>query len=134
MAGWVNFAGNAYPVLGSSPTYTQYCAGSNGWDGSISMFDLTTLHSIVGIDEIKKLSNDVFVYPNPANDKLYVKITNFNDKYNYTVFNSLGQIVIEGKVDNYNNVINLNGLREGIYFLELTNGKERLSAKFIRSE
>lgn len=126
----------SYPVLGSSPTYTQNASSSSGGfiDGSISRFDLTTIHSLVGIQEVQKIGNNVFVYPNPANDKLNVKITNFNDKYNFTVYNSLGQLVLSGKLSNYDNSIDLTGLRTGMYFLELNNGKENLSAKFIKNE
>ena len=125
-----------YPVLGFSPTYTQNCncPSSGNLDGSISRFDLTTIHSLVGVEEIKKIGNNIFVYPNPTNNELNVKILNFKDKYSYLVYNAIGQLVMSGYLDNFNNTINLFGLKTGMYFLELVNEKERISTKFIKHE
>lgn len=124
----------SYPVLGSSPTYTQNCncPSGGGPDGSLSRFDLIALHSLVGISEITKLSGDILVYPNPTFNNLYVKLSDLNAKYNYVVYNSLGQIVLSGNLENYNNTIELNQLQAGLFFLEINNGKEKLSAKFIK--
>lgn len=121
-----------YPVLGSVPTYTQNPNGNS--DASISEFDLSIIHSLVGISEIKKLGNDVYIYPNPTTSVVNIKILNFKDKFNYIVYNGIGQSVLSGTISEYDNSIDLKGLKTGMYFLELNNSKERLSTKIIKVE
>ncbi len=124
-----------YPIVGVSPTYTQAANGTT-WDGSISRFILNNIHysDAIGIKEINGLNGDLNVFPNPSNYDLNLKITNFNKVSSYNIYNSLGQIVLSGRIENINTIINISTLKTGMYFIEVNDGKERKSAKFIKSE
>lgn len=72
--------------------------------------------------------NDFAIYPNPAKDILNVK-TKDNQKYNFTIINALGQIIL--KTDSKN--IDLRGWSPGEYFISIVDSKNSLigSKKFI---
>ncbi|MEZ5172396.1 MAG: T9SS type A sorting domain-containing protein [Bacteroidia bacterium] len=65
----------------------------------------------VGINETNK---DFFIYPNPASEFIHVNSVNKNS--DYLLFNSSGQLVMKGKLNN-NAIINTTSLTSGIYFI-----------------
>ncbi|MGZ4089183.1 MAG: T9SS type A sorting domain-containing protein [Bacteroidia bacterium] len=123
-----------YLIVGVAPTYTQSINGQN--DGVITAFEIGSVHrTFIGINELKNLSaNGLLVYPNPTNYDLNVKLTNFKDKYTYIVYNSLGQQVLTGQLNKENSTVYLLGLKAGMYLLEINDGKERRSTKFVKDE
>ena len=71
-----------------------------------------------------KLNYDLF--PNPANDKVYLRFYQNNlGKANLLLFNTLGQVVYFNEVfvnDNLSeHVIPVDNLQKGFYFLKITN-------------
>jgi hypothetical protein len=63
---------------------------------------------------------DVLVYPNPFNDKVYLK-TDRND-LTFNLFNTLGQLVYQGIItDRIKNGIDIGNLKKGIYIYSITN-------------
>ncbi|WP_045474910.1 FG-GAP-like repeat-containing protein [Winogradskyella sp. PG-2] len=60
--------------------------------------------------------NSLKVYPNPVSDMLYVKSINLIKKI--ILYNMLGQIILEYKVNLQEASINLKMLEKGVYFLE----------------
>ena len=82
---------------------------------------------ILGLDNIKVTTNDLasreeisqsglIIYPNPSHGIINIKRT--NDIELFKIFNSLGEIIWNGKIVDYNQ-INLNS---GIYYLETKKG------------
>jgi len=63
--------------------------------------------------------DDILIYPNPANDILYIKTSLEN--YNVTLYNQLGQSELSNKAINGNTVIHLNTMKSGIYYLTISN-------------
>lgn len=60
--------------------------------------------------------DNLVIYPNPAKDQLFI---NGIDLYNVTVLNSLGAVVLQGKIG-VNNPLSIRKLKSGIYFLKVT--------------
>lgn len=91
----------------------------------------TTLVSAKEILPTKKQT--VKVYPNPASNSLWVDL-DINDNYDYTVTDITGKVVLKGLLTAHNNQpININGLANGLYFINLQNPKQRMyQAKFIK--
>jgi len=79
------------------------------------------------------ITNSVLsVYPNPAINSLFIKENNIN-RSNYSIYNSLGKLVLHGKVSNDNNYeIDVANLSIGMYIIKVENGSEILTAKFIK--
>ena len=69
------------------------------------------------------------VYPNPASDVL-----NFTKDYpgaTYKIFNSVGSLVTEGKLDGQK--VDVSRLKVGNYFISVTNKEEEVvNTKFIK--
>ena len=76
----------------------------------------------MGSASIKPLAaTSVAVYPNPATSFIKVKC---EPNSHYTIANANGQLILEGKLSNWINFIDLSPIPSGFYFIEvLTNGQ-----------
>ncbi len=80
-----------------------------------------------GFQQVDNKELGITIYPNPARDIIYIEFTNpsvSHEQFNYTLYNAIGQKVLEGKLEN--NKIPIKKISKGIYFLELNsaNGRE----------
>jgi hypothetical protein len=84
----------------------------------------------VGIQEIEKEESIVSVYPNPAREQL--QITNYelrNGTEDYTIYNFVGQKILQGKLQNETSIINVESLANGIYYLRIA----EKTVKFVKN-
>lgn len=88
------------------------------------MIDLST---VVTVKENKQLN--VSVYPNPANNILYV---NSDNEGTYQIFNILGDNISNGKLSDNLNTIDVSNLKSGVYFINVSNGQAVTKVKFIK--
>ena len=87
------------------------------------------LSEINSIPEIS-LRNSINIYPNPAEDKLFL-----NELGNNTivfVYDIQGNLVKSYRKNSHNNSIDISSLSSGVYILKLLNNKEISVAKFIK--
>jgi len=68
-------------------------------------------------------TENISVYPNPASD--YLMVSSAEGK-NLQIFNSIGQIIFQKKIENQKETINLVNLPNGTYFYSLGNGNKKL--------
>lgn len=86
-----------------------------------------------GIDENKGLGS-VIVYPNPANEKIYLETTDLSHG-SWQIFSSTGQLMKSGMFnDQYldSTEINISEFDSGIYFINCINIKNQLTTSFIK--
>lgn len=101
-----------------------YYDSGNGWTqssiyGSIMIRPVFGVHIPVSVKELNKTKSNVFsVYPNPAADNLIIQSQEF-DKGTYTLINSIGQKISDGKIESSSQSINTSYLSNGLYFLIL---------------
>ncbi|MBP5643461.1 MAG: T9SS type A sorting domain-containing protein, partial [Bacteroidales bacterium] len=77
-----------------------------------------------GVDE--NTIQDVEIYPNPAKDMLTIKA----DRIDYVkIYNSIGQIVFENKVNSEEISINLDGFDVGVYLVKAVVDGEVITRK-----
>lgn len=87
--------------------------------GKISKINLSTLNTQdISANEI------ISLFPNPTSD--YINILNSNSN-EFEIYNSLGQKIKYGKMNN--NIINVNYLTNGIYFLKIDNVMQKIIIK-----
>lgn len=87
-----------------------------------------TFSKVVSV--VRKDDEEIDLYPNPTNGKVYIETTNF--KLNKVkVFNSLGQLLIE-KVQVYNE-IDIANLPTGIYCIELWSENKRVQKRIFKN-
>lgn len=93
--------------------------------GSISEF--------AGVDDISQKKNIPFtVYPNPANNELFIKADdNFkNERIEFSIMDVFGKAVTKRMI--YSDFIDISGLNAGVYFVSLNSGKTHTIVKFIK--
>jgi len=76
------------------------------------------------------LEADVHIYPNPIKDKLEIDLTNNLSLESITIFNTLGQKVLQQNA-NFD-VISLAELNTGVYNLEIVTNKGKIDKKIIK--
>jgi hypothetical protein len=79
------------------------------------------------------LGNDlpISVFPNPSSSKLYIKIKDNNVKYQFELFNTLGQRSFEKTVDSGLNEIDVSKLESGIYSYKIYNENYKANGKLV---
>lgn len=84
-------------------------------------------NSILSTDEVD--IQKIKIFPNPVNDLINVEIDDF---FNFKIFSLTGRIILEG-TKSPNKQIEVNGLKRGIYILEIeTSTKNKYNHKFIK--
>jgi hypothetical protein len=62
------------------------------------------------------------IYPNPANDNITVSSLDFNSLHNDVIlYNQLGQIVLQNRIQGEQGVINTSDIQSGLYILKIKN-------------
>jgi bacillolysin len=73
------------------------------------------------------------VYPSPATDVLNVSVPGeLNNQGIARIFNSNGNLVMEQKINNSLQRVNISKLPKGVYLLKVNNGGNVLSSKFMK--
>ncbi len=86
--------------------------------------------SSLGVNEFN-IANLIDVYPNPSNNGLFMLNTSQLDRskeYEILVFDPLGKLLLERKVNFVDDLVNLEGYSKGIYFMQI-NSKEKSATK-----
>ena len=92
--------------------------------GSIDFVEYSTSFT-ASLDDT--LNNNIHIYPNPAQDFVYIDNANIDDNVN--VFNVVGKRVMSFKIETENQAVDITDLKSGIYFLRLNNG---LATKLLK--
>jgi len=83
---------------------------------------------VVNITELQ-FSNLYSLFPIPAHDKLHILTHNDEVVEQVSIYNQFGQKVKSGKAAN--NVIDIKGLKSGLYIIEIQHGKTNFRKNFI---
>ena len=94
------------------------CIISSGSCTDTSNVAVLTVNNNTGINEVSQ-SNLFSVYPNPANSQINVKANAKLLGSIYTVYDNTGKLVLTGKINSENTVIELGNLSGGIYLFSV---------------
>lgn len=89
--------------------------------------------AMTGIEEISLTTEqEIKVYPNPANETVFIEGLSENEMFSISVFNTLGQLVLEES--DGDNRLNIERLMKGVYFLKIktTKGQEYKEGHYIK--
>ncbi len=85
----------------------------------------------VGVEEIN--ANDIFIFPNPASNKITIESSREINWKEIKTENALGQNISSSFTRNGNKVeVNISGLKTGIYFLKINAGGKEIIKKFVK--
>jgi N-acetylneuraminic acid mutarotase len=132
---WIQRANYGPPVgynLGGGFGIGSYGYTGCGWNASLILskeFWQYTPDSTTGIEELPVGDLDFTISPNPV--KAYLKINLIDRVAEIKICDAAGKEVM------YQNslkseIVNLNFLAKGIYFVELSNGKQKAVKKFVK--
>ena len=112
--GTANNASNCYTLKVQTITATRSAITSN-----------TDMESVNQNFAIK-------LFPNPAGDQLSVSVGGTDTRSEIKVYNLMGKLVMQQASGNTLTQLNISKLPAGIYLLNVNNGKETKSAKFVK--
>jgi len=128
---------NPTHTYASSGTYTVVLVETKGNCTDTITQSITT--TTLGIAEVNGLTG-LSLFPNPAKEQLTVGIHTDKQLNGYTlsVRNILGQSVSSQSIDLSNGensvTLNVSWLAQGIYFVNVQNGTESVTRKFVKAE
>ena len=130
---WSTTAHTTSIVVTPATTTTYSVSGTNaaGCTNTISVNMI--VNSCVGINEISAKSDDVTVYPNPANSFINVNFSTLsNEEVLIEISNTTGQVVLSQRINSQHTSLNIQQLNAGLYFIKtMANGKASV-ARFIK--
>ena len=91
--------------------------------------------TVTSLQKQKSTSKNTFqVYPNPAQDKLYINSLNFSGTAQLQLVTIAGQIVEQKMitVGNETTELNINHLPKGIYLLRLQTAQQTITQKVVK--
>lgn len=86
--------------------------------------------SVVGLDNNSTWLDEIKIFPNPANDKLFVSIPEENILVNIRLYDSLGKTLSTNYFEGGNS-ISTSDLTGGVYFVEINTEKGVLRKKIV---
>jgi hypothetical protein len=100
---------------------------------SISTSITQTVVICTNINKSLLNNTDILLYPNPANNLLYINTPLFSDKTYFVIYNSLGQVVLSQAITQNSQQISLANFCDGLYNIVVFNSSESIySAKIIK--
>ncbi len=103
-------------------------------DGLTNSNPDTVVLTVTGTVGIRSASiQEVLVYPNPVTSNLNIKLSgNWSYNANVRIYNALGTLSLEKKMDGREYLLDLSSLPAGIYFLDIKDGQNSISRKIIK--
>lgn len=113
-------------VMFSNVAVANGC-GTFGY-GEVEDYDVyLSTSSELSVNEIHK-NKEISIYPNPTSDVL--NISGISSEKDFKIYNSVGQMVNEGKTNN--RTVNVQHLTKGVYFIQLYEKEDQIRLKFIK--
>jgi hypothetical protein len=95
-------------------------------------FNIIVMDNTLSTEDFQATSEDLFTYyPNPVNDNLTIKAQ--KNIQNITVFNMLGQTVINNVPNTVESNVNMASLKSGAYFVKVTVDNRTETIRIIRN-
>lgn len=83
------------------------------------------------INSIEISNQDIFsLYPNPANNFIIINASNNTPMMNYIITDVHGRYILQGKLNNKENMIDLSNLNPGIYIIQVIENQQNV--KYMR--
>lgn len=94
------------------------------------------LHAVVmnitlGSNENGTIGDNISLYPNPTKNSIYVNIKT-PEHYSYVLFNHLGQQISTGVLNQTEDIIHLESVSKGVYFIQINGNSLNRTFKFIK--
>jgi len=75
---------------------------------------------------------DFVISPNPAKEKLNIKLLSANENVKLEVFDVLGKLIYKGEITQLESSINISSWKSGVYLVRVSNNKTVQTKRFIK--
>ena len=122
--------GLVFVPAASSHTGKNLLIASHEVSGTTTIFQINDLIPSA-IEEIKTMSNDFIIYPNPSQNKVTLSMKFAVNDATVKVYNTIGQIVQSVIMNAQDMEMDINSLSNGVYFITITdkNGDKIVAPK-----
>ncbi|WP_396169242.1 M43 family zinc metalloprotease [Flavobacterium sp.] len=107
-------------------TYSVTATDCNG----CTVSKTATVGAVLGLNEAS--FNTIFISPNPAKNQITVKVAAILVGSDYIIYDILGKIILKGKLNSENTIIELGNLSSGIYSLTIADENLKQTFKVIK--
>ena len=78
--------------------------------------------------------NSITLYPNPATKSITLLTNKAISIDTISIYNAIGQLIVETPINNFipSFVMDISNLSKGIYFIEISNAKNKITKKFVK--
>ncbi|MDD7885739.1 T9SS type A sorting domain-containing protein [Flavivirga sp. 57AJ16] len=102
--------------------------------GKSAIVPITIVSSISLSTEENIINNDKFmIFPNPVEDIVTIKFPLNETKAKVTIYNLLGQQILNEEIANSNNELNIGNIESGMYLLNIETEKGIISKRIIKN-
>ncbi|MEY4903740.1 MAG: hypothetical protein RLZZ292_1555 [Bacteroidota bacterium] len=126
---WKNALGQTFSTTASLNNVLagKYTCEVKDASGCIETLTIT----ITNITASEELDATTFfkIYPNPSAEILNIDLTEETPNATLQIFDLLGKIIVEKKLLNKSNTLNISNLEEGIYLINVKSGERKLGIK-----
>lgn len=105
-------------------TLQLFCSAKSGPKFLIASSRLYYEPSTIGVQSLSL--NDVFLYPNPTWDKIFLQSSTNLIGQGYVITDFSGKTVQTGKINSEKQGINLENLKSGVYYIDMQNSSNKL--------
>ena len=88
----------------------------------------STKNELVSVQELEMEPSEINIYPNPASEKLYVKLSQ-EKSARYTLIDASGKVVLSGELKTE---IDVSSLEKGVYFLHLVSKNSSITKRILK--
>ena len=130
---WVN---NAFVPIGqiSNPVGTQFSFIDNSLLQGVNTYRVRLVlqggrESVSETVTLYYAAGDFLLYPNPVgqNEMLHIVVNDLSNEVPFQVLDNYGRVVKQGMLDDVNNLVRVDNLAKGLYFIRFVNeGKVRV--------
>jgi hypothetical protein len=134
---WSSNTGNATTAsIIVTPTITTSYTVIGTAYGCTNVATITqNVGSCVGIHDLELSNTNISIYPNPTHQSITINFAQIiSNEIRVEFLNSTGQLVLEKRLDDNLNIINLSELANGLYVAKVLDGKKVIGMKKIVKE
>jgi uncharacterized repeat protein (TIGR01451 family) len=106
------------------------------FDINSPIFTNTTIHriyegfvNVLAVNDLSGVNHQILIYPNPTSNSLTIKGEEMLSQ-GFEIYDQLGRVVLNGKLNGLSTEVDLQGLSNGIYILQIAGNFQ--SAKIIK--
>lgn len=129
--GAIPWANNQQVIDFVKQSSDRFSSPNNQFGYGIPDFQLALAMAQLSISDVTNIKFKL--YPNPTNDKISIFFPTDIDEVNFTIYNTLGQKIIEKNINNQVSEISLESNSSGIYFYLIQAKNNFQSGKIIKN-